>query len=68
VQPAETAIARERPCKLHVTAGYRGARGSATIEELWAEVFFVKSVPRLYKENQLPLQVMVVGGDEEGSL
>jgi hypothetical protein len=43
VEPAETAVARERPCKRHVGAGYRGDRGNATLEELWKEVFSVRS-------------------------
>jgi hypothetical protein len=39
VEPAETVVARERICKRHVTAGYRGERGNVTIEELWEDVF-----------------------------
>jgi hypothetical protein len=38
------AIASELPCKRLVTAGYRGERGNATIEEMWKEVFSVWSV------------------------
>jgi hypothetical protein len=43
MEPAETAIARERLCKRHVKADYRGDRGNATLEELWEELFFVLS-------------------------
>jgi hypothetical protein len=38
------AVARERPCKLHVATGYCGDRGNATIEQLWRDVFSVRSV------------------------
>jgi hypothetical protein len=34
VEPADKAVDRKRPCKCHVTAGYSGDRGNATIEEL----------------------------------
>jgi hypothetical protein len=55
----------------------------ATIEEILEAVFFVRSLPRLYNEDQLPLKeytrveagsntstvtLRVVGGDEKGSL
>jgi hypothetical protein len=45
MEPAETAVARERPYKRHVIAGNRGDRGNATIEELWEEVVSVLSAP-----------------------
>jgi hypothetical protein len=32
VEPAETAVAREWPCKRHVTAGWRDDKGNATIK------------------------------------
>jgi hypothetical protein len=38
LEPVETAVARERPCKPHVTSGYLGDTDNATIEELWEEV------------------------------
>jgi hypothetical protein len=43
VEPAETAVVRERPCKRHVTAGYHDNRKNATTWELWEEVFSVRS-------------------------
>jgi hypothetical protein len=55
LNPAETAVARERPCKSHVTADYRGVRSNTTIEELWEEVFSVRSAPRLYNWNPFEL-------------
>jgi hypothetical protein len=42
--------ARERPCKLHVTAIYHDNEADTTIEELLLTVFSVRSVPRLYYE------------------
>jgi hypothetical protein len=44
MEPAETAITRERVCKRQMTAGYHGDRGSAPTEELWKGVFSVHSV------------------------
>jgi hypothetical protein len=38
-----TAVARKQLCKRQVTAGYRDDRGNATVEELWEEVFSVRS-------------------------
>jgi hypothetical protein len=46
-EPAETAVAKERPCKFYVTVGYRGDRNNATIGELWEELLSVRSVSRL---------------------
>jgi hypothetical protein len=48
VERAQTAVASERSCRRHVTAGYRGDRGNATVKELWEEVFSVWSAPSLY--------------------
>jgi hypothetical protein len=56
VKPVETAVAREQPCKCHVTAGCCNDRSNATIEELWEEVFSVRSMLGLYNEGQLSLQ------------
>jgi hypothetical protein len=55
-------VAREWPCKRHITAGYRGDRGNTTIEELWEEVFSVWSMLRLY--NWSPLKLAVSLGKE----
>jgi hypothetical protein len=33
VEPAETVVARERPCKRQETVGYCGDRGNATLED-----------------------------------
>jgi hypothetical protein len=48
VEPIETAVARERPCKRHATAGYRGDRGNATTEELGEEMYSVRSAKSIY--------------------
>jgi hypothetical protein len=37
------AVARERLCKSHVTSGYLCDKGNATIEEVWVEVFTMRS-------------------------
>jgi hypothetical protein len=42
-EPAGTAVARERPCKRLVRAGYRGDRDKAKTEELWEDVFSMRS-------------------------
>jgi hypothetical protein len=51
MESEEIAVGRERLCKLHVTAGYRGSRGNTTIEELWEEVFSVQCMVVLCKEE-----------------
>lgn len=33
----------ERLCKIHMTTGYRCEKGKATIEELWEDVFTMRS-------------------------
>jgi hypothetical protein len=43
MEPAETTITRERPCKRHVTAGYRRDRSNTTIKKLWEDVFSMQS-------------------------
>jgi hypothetical protein len=54
VKPAETAVASEWLSSRHVNAD---TDTLATTEELLEAVFSVRSVPRLYKEDQLSLQV-----------
>jgi hypothetical protein len=53
--------------KRHVTTGYRGDRGKATIEELWEDVFSVQSAPELYNwssfEFPVSLRKEILGPD-----
>jgi hypothetical protein len=64
MKPAETAILRERICKRvyrrwlssrHVIATINT---HATMEDLLVTLSFVRSLPRLYNEDQLPLWPM----------
>jgi hypothetical protein len=54
VKPAETAVARQWLSRRHVMAA---TDTHVTIEELLEAVFSVRSVPRLYNEDQLLLAV-----------
>jgi hypothetical protein len=40
------AVARERPCKYHVRAGYRCDKGKTTIEELFGGVRSMRSASK----------------------
>lgn len=57
VKPAATVVARERLCKRallgHVIAA---ADTHSTTEELWDEMFSVRSLPRLYNDYQLSVR------------
>jgi hypothetical protein len=52
MKPAKTAVARQW---LSIRQVMATTKTSATIEELFEAVFSVRSVPRLYNEDLLPL-------------